>query len=53
MRANGTARAILGRRLSGRQLAMVEAAPELHRLGAFWRTLKFGHPWPRHQKTRR
>lgn len=49
MRLNGTARAILGRRLTKQQHALVEAAPDFCRLGAFWRTLKYGHPWPKNR----
>lgn len=53
MKLNGTAKAILGRRLSKQQQAQIDDAPESYRLGALWRTLKYGHPWPKHRGRRK
>jgi hypothetical protein len=50
MSINGTTRAILRRPLSRAHRRHIEQLPEHLRLGALWRTLKFGDPWPRHSR---
>jgi hypothetical protein len=52
MTLNGTTQRILTRPLSEQQWRQVDAAPPKFRLGALWRTMKFGHPWPRHRNGR-
>jgi len=50
MRPSGTTLAILRRPLSRPQWNTLERIPVHLRHGALWRTLKFGHPWPRHAR---
>lgn len=49
MKLNGTTHSIMRRRLTRGQYNELERIPQHLRLGAMWRMLKFGHPWPRHK----
>jgi len=52
MKLSGTAHANLRKPLTPAQIQAIESVPAHHRPGALWRTLKFGHPFPRHRAYR-
>lgn len=49
-RFNGSTRTIMRRRITKHQWKAIDVVPERYRLGAIWRTLKYGHPFPQHKE---
>lgn len=50
MSNNGTTRAVLRRPVPAHYRRHIEGLPEHLRYNALWRILKFGDPWPRHNR---